>query len=77
MDTRGLSAGEITAAVREGTISCEQVTRDALARIESENGRWNAFLTVAGDQALSRAKELDRTRPADAPLPAERVGDRS
>lgn len=46
-------------ALRERRISCAELTRDALARIERENPRLNAFITVTGDAALARANALD------------------
>jgi aspartyl-tRNA(Asn)/glutamyl-tRNA(Gln) amidotransferase subunit A len=62
------SACEIRAAVAAGTVSAVDVCRDALSRIARTDGRLHAFLHVDEAGALARAAELDRARPADAPL---------
>ena len=68
MDTRALSAIETAAAIRRGDLTCEQATTDALMRIEAEDSRWHAFLSVPADRALARARALDRAPVPDAPL---------
>ncbi|MFN7925828.1 MAG: amidase [Bryobacteraceae bacterium] len=45
-----------------GKVSSEELVRESLAAIERENPRLNAFLTVLGDRAMARAKELDKER---------------
>jgi aspartyl-tRNA(Asn)/glutamyl-tRNA(Gln) amidotransferase subunit A len=61
---------EVRDAVRSGARSAVEVCRDALARIEGTDPSLHAFNTVAADQALARAAEIDRDRHRfrDAPL---------
>jgi aspartyl-tRNA(Asn)/glutamyl-tRNA(Gln) amidotransferase subunit A len=61
-------AVEIAAAVAAGQVSAVDVCRAALDRIARADPPLHAFLHVSGERALARAAELDRTRPADAPL---------
>ena len=61
-------AAEIAAAVASGRASAVEITRAALDRIARTDPPLHAFLHVSGERALARAAELDRTRPADAPL---------
>src|SRR5579863_7604554 len=51
------AAGE---ALRARRISARELTRAALDRIERENPRINALITVTGGTALARADGLDR-----------------
>jgi aspartyl-tRNA(Asn)/glutamyl-tRNA(Gln) amidotransferase subunit A len=60
-------ATDIAAAVAAGTVSAVDVCDAALERIRTVDPPLNAFLRVA-DSARARAAELDRTRPAQAPL---------
>jgi aspartyl-tRNA(Asn)/glutamyl-tRNA(Gln) amidotransferase subunit A len=53
------TAREIRDAVLARQISAVEVCEQALARIEAGNRRLNAFLTVAGEQALDRARAID------------------
>ncbi len=53
---------EIAGRVQRGELTAEAVIAEALARIEARNGALNAFLTVARDEALARARELDARR---------------
>jgi aspartyl-tRNA(Asn)/glutamyl-tRNA(Gln) amidotransferase subunit A len=53
---------EIAEAVRRGERTAEKVTAEALARIDAKNGTLNAFLTIAREEALARARELDARR---------------
>ena len=61
---------EVRDAVRSGDRSAVEVCRDALARIEAADPALHAFNTVAAEQALARAAEIDRDRRRfrDAPL---------
>jgi aspartyl-tRNA(Asn)/glutamyl-tRNA(Gln) amidotransferase subunit A len=57
-------------AIRTGARSAVEVCRDTLRRIEAAEPSLHAFNTVAGEQALARAAEIDRNRERfrDAPL---------
>jgi aspartyl-tRNA(Asn)/glutamyl-tRNA(Gln) amidotransferase subunit A len=46
--------------LRAGELSSEQVTEACLARIERDNARLNAFITVTGDSARRQARDADR-----------------
>jgi aspartyl-tRNA(Asn)/glutamyl-tRNA(Gln) amidotransferase subunit A len=48
--------------VRTGRRSAEEVTREALAKVEREDGAIHAFLHVARDEALSQARAIDARR---------------
>ena len=64
------SVSELRDAVRSGARSAVEVCREALARIDTSDSSLHAFNTVAGEQALARAAEIDRDRHRfrDAPL---------
>ena len=55
------SCFEIAAAVRDGDVSAEEVTRHHLDRIE-ERADLNAFITVTAEQALADARSLPEHR---------------
>ena len=59
-----LSAVALVAAVRQGDITAVQCTEAFLRRIESLNGKVNAFLAVDRDGALARAADIDARRRA-------------
>jgi aspartyl-tRNA(Asn)/glutamyl-tRNA(Gln) amidotransferase subunit A len=61
MDTSTTSAIDIRDAIRRGDVTAERVVTDALARIERENPRLNAFITVDAERAVARAHALDRS----------------
>ncbi len=62
MDIIHFTAAEISRQIRAGQVSSEQVTVAYLDRIASSNPKVNAFLSVAGERAIERAKRLDQTR---------------
>ena len=53
---------EIAEQVRRGECKAEDVVRAALARIDAIEPKLHAFLYVARDEALARARELDAKR---------------
>jgi 1-carboxybiuret hydrolase len=55
-----LTALEIAAAVRGGTVSARAVTDACLARTESRNPRLNAFTEITAARALQKADAVDR-----------------
>ncbi len=61
---------DVRDAVRSGARSAVEVCREALTRIEAADPALHAFNTVAAEQALARAAEIDRDRSRfrDAPL---------
>jgi aspartyl-tRNA(Asn)/glutamyl-tRNA(Gln) amidotransferase subunit A len=48
----------LQADLKSGKVSCEQLVRESIARIE-EKKNLNAFLEVFNDSALAKAKEVD------------------
>ncbi len=69
----GGSAGEIAAAVRDGSVSAAGMVEASLARIATTDGVVNAFTDVTADRARRRAAALDlhlaRTKAATDALP--------
>src|SRR4051794_6009071 len=53
---------EIADRVRRGETSATDVATRALAAIEKDNARLNAFLTVAKEELLANAKAIDDKR---------------
>ena len=71
MDSGWASAGEIAAAVAEGTTSAREVVAAALARIERDRV-LNAFTAVVAERALARAEAIDAARKNGAGAGAAR-----
>ena len=66
----GLSATEIARRVGGRDVSAEEVARAHLDRIAETDGRIDAFLLVAADRALEKARRVDADIAAGgAPLP--------
>ena len=60
-------AYQIAEEVRSGQVSAEEVVREALERAEGVQN-LNAFITIAHDAALARARKLDKKRAAGETL---------
>jgi amidase len=56
-----LTASEIARAASAGEISCEEVVRDCLKRIDVREGDVHAWATVDRELALAQARKLDRS----------------
>mmetsp|Transcript_7110 Transcript_7110/g.21697 ORF Transcript_7110/g.21697 Transcript_7110/m.21697 type:complete len:518 (+) Transcript_7110:68-1621(+) len=56
------SAVDIASAVRDGSVTAEETVKDYLDRIESRDGKVNAFLTVDAEAALRSARRIDHMR---------------
>ena len=54
-----ISLQEVHKDLSEGKITCEQITRFYLGRIENED-KFNAFLEVFNESAIAQAKALDK-----------------
>src|SRR5690349_17630073 len=54
-------------ALRDGTASCEEAVLSYLTAIEQQ-AALNAYTQVYGDEALARARELDRERQSGKPM---------
>lgn len=63
-----MSASEIRTLLRDGSLSCEEVTRAFLERIEEINPTINAFCTVDADGAVAAAVEADRVLRCGRPI---------
>jgi aspartyl-tRNA(Asn)/glutamyl-tRNA(Gln) amidotransferase subunit A len=66
-DVTEWSVAELAARAAGGDVSCWSVTHTYLDRIRAVDERLHAFKTVAAEQALERAGELDRARQSGAP----------
>ncbi|MBV9513087.1 MAG: Asp-tRNA(Asn)/Glu-tRNA(Gln) amidotransferase subunit GatA [Mycobacteriaceae bacterium] len=66
-----LDAATLAAAIASGETSSVEVTRAHLDQIEATDGRYRAFLHVAGEQALADAARVDAALAAgEAPVSA-------
>ena len=77
--THGLPQSLTEAALwlRSDKVSCYELTRGYLARIEAAEPNLNAFITVMADQALAAARARDEHRAAGKALgPARRAAGR-
>ncbi len=54
------TAAKLAALVRRREVSCEEVVRAALERIERVNPKIGAFITVCPDRALDEARKADK-----------------
>ncbi len=63
-----MTAAELSAAMAAGQVSAAEVTTAHLDRIASADASVRAFLHVAADDAVTRAREVDRRRAAGEPL---------
>jgi aspartyl-tRNA(Asn)/glutamyl-tRNA(Gln) amidotransferase subunit A len=53
-----MTVSELASRIAGGTLSPVEVVDAYLARIETHNGRWNAYVTVAADAARREARAL-------------------
>jgi len=61
-------ARQLARLLRTGKVSAAEVMRAFIARIERVNPKVNAIVTLLPDQALARAKTLDRRKSFDGVL---------
>ncbi|MGD0434719.1 MAG: amidase [Acetobacteraceae bacterium] len=59
MDTANLSIAEMGRALREGAVTSEQLTNDALARVAASDAGLHAFVLLTRDRALADARRSD------------------
>src|SRR4051812_24372160 len=62
-------AHELRAQIDRGEVSCEEVTRAALARITALEPEVRAFVTVTEEAALTQARAMDVRRARGEALP--------
>jgi aspartyl-tRNA(Asn)/glutamyl-tRNA(Gln) amidotransferase subunit A len=55
---------ELSAALQQGDVSSEELTKHYLQRIQSLDGKLNALITVTEEQALTQARQADALRKA-------------
>lgn len=60
---------DVSARIRDGSVSSEEVTRACLARIERIDPLINAFTAVQADKALEQSRAADKVRSAGGVLP--------
>ncbi|HWM10545.1 MAG TPA: amidase [Solirubrobacteraceae bacterium] len=63
-DLTELTLAETATAIRRGRITSEETVRAHLERIERFESTYMAFNTVLAEQALERARRLDRRHPS-------------
>src|SRR5207302_4584040 len=63
------SAHVLGRRIQRGEVSCEETTREALARIGALDPAVRAFVTVTEETALAQARALDARRAKGEPLP--------
>ena len=61
-------ASELAEMIRAGKVSSVEVVEAHLARIEAVNGSLNAMVKVLGEQAVTRASEIDAALARDEKL---------
>ena len=59
MDTADLSIAEMGRALRDGSVSSEQLTKDALGRVAAKDAGLHAFVLITRDRALADAHRAD------------------
>jgi len=62
-----LSAAELIAGYRDGSLSPVEATEAALARIEAQDGKFNAFRLVDAESAIEAARESEERWRIKAP----------
>ncbi|HUB46698.1 MAG TPA: amidase, partial [Acetobacteraceae bacterium] len=60
MNTQDSSIAAMGAALRSGTITAEQLARDALARVAARDPALQAFVLVTESRALDDARRADQ-----------------
>jgi len=60
MHTKTLS--ELSRMLDSGETSSEELTRETLDRIKTQDSRYNSFITLAEDQAMNAARQADEQR---------------
>jgi aspartyl-tRNA(Asn)/glutamyl-tRNA(Gln) amidotransferase subunit A len=69
MNLYELTVAEACAQLSTGDICAEELVRSCLDRIETVEGRINAFITLDGEGALKTARDADLTRKKGKPGP--------
>ena len=62
------SACGLSAAIRDGSISCGEAVGAAVSRVRTENGRYNAIVEDLTEPALAKAADHDRQLAQNGPL---------
>lgn len=58
MNIQNMTALELSRAIKNGELSCEQAVKFALDRVYSVDKKLNAFITVDAENALNKAREI-------------------
>lgn len=67
-------AATLAAQIAAGELSSVELTQACLDQIEATDGRYGAFLHVAGEEALAAAAAVDAARSAGETLPSPLAG---
>ena len=68
MEPCTLTATEAAALIRDRKLSCEELARSCLARIDARDPTVRAWLYLDPDQAVRNARELDKLAVANGPV---------
>lgn len=60
MRLSGLTITEAQKGLKEKNFTSQELVKDCLAQIKTENGKLNAFITVCEKEALGQAQEVDK-----------------
>jgi len=65
-----MTVAELSAALKKGDFSSEELTREYLQRINTHADALNCFITISEEQALTAARQADeqRSKGSSAPL---------
>jgi len=66
-DARHLTLCEAADAIARGTLTSESLVAQCIEAAKALNPRLNAFIAVEADEALARARDIDRERAAGRP----------
>src|SRR5215469_9876318 len=69
MDINLLTVSSTVKAIQERQITATALAQDFLEKIDAENARTNAYLTLAKERALTQADRIDRIADKGDPLP--------
>ncbi len=60
--TDGLSLVALAAAIRDGAVTSERATEEALNRLDTTGRKFNAVMSLRRDEALAQARAMDAAR---------------
>ena len=64
-----MTVAELSAALKKGDFSSEELTREYLQRINTHADNLNCFITISEEQALTAARQADEQRSKGSSMP--------